>query len=117
MRNLISCGIALLMIATVSCTKDDDQVQPVTQTSSSVSERVTYTSHIEPMARKSCSASNCHNGVSANSIVAGRLSAAAHNGTLEAMIFSRSQESPCGKIDEQSIALLQAWVNDGAPVK
>lgn len=104
------------MIATASCSKDDDQVQPVSQ-SSSVSERVTYTTHIEPLARKTCSAANCHNGITSSTFTAGRMIASAHNGTIDALLLSNKGDSPCGKLDNESIGMLQAWVNAGAPLK
>jgi hypothetical protein len=117
MKNLLSCGVALMMIASASCSKDDDQSQSSGQSSVSVSGRVTYLSHIEPMARKACNASNCHNGIGENTISTGRLVAAAHNGLLDARVLSKSTESPCGIIDDESIAMLQAWVSAGTPMK
>jgi hypothetical protein len=119
MRNLTICGLALILMATVSCTKEDDNTSsaPSSQTTSARLQDVTFKSDVEPLMRKSCNAANCHNSLSQNSMDNGRLMAAVADGSFNKRIFVLGSSTPCGNIDADSRAILQAWVSNGASMK
>ncbi|MEP7262925.1 MAG: hypothetical protein ABI772_00430 [Bacteroidota bacterium] len=117
MKSLLNYGLAILVMAAVSCTKEDDQPQTATSTSSPTIQRVTYSVHVAPLVRKTCSASNCHNGISESNISSGSLVESVYNGTFEQRIFVLGNTTPCGSIDKQSLSMLHDWVNQGAQVE
>lgn len=119
MKSLLNFGLAVLVMAAVSCAKEDDQPQPVSSSSSSSAtlQRVTYSVNIAPLVRKSCSASNCHNGVSEGAISSGSLVESVYDGSFEQRIFVLGDATPCGHLDKQSLAMLHEWVKQGAPIE
>jgi hypothetical protein len=116
MKKLIYFGMVICMMATVSCTREDDQVQPSAQSVPESSDKVTFNSHISPLERKTCSASNCHNGFSGNALSAGRLIAAVHTGSLQNKMNTENK-SVCGPMSSETRAILLAWIEQGMPVE
>jgi hypothetical protein len=47
----------------------------------------------------------------------GRLMAAVADGSFNKRIFVLGSSTPCGNIDADSRAILQAWVSNGASMK
>jgi hypothetical protein len=116
MKKLIYFGMVICMMTAVSCTQEDDQVQPSAQSVPETLEKVTYNSHISPLERKTCSASNCHNGFSENALSAGRMMAAVHTGSLQSKMNPESK-SACGPMSSETREILLAWIESGMPVE
>jgi hypothetical protein len=117
MKSLLSFGMFIILVTAVSCSKEDDQqVQPVSQSSSNV-ERITYSTHVQPLLRKACSASNCHNGISENNLSAGMIVGSVNSGSFQQRVFNQATLTPCGILDERSKAMLQSWIDTGTPLE
>lgn len=117
MKSLITFGLVIILVTSVSCCKEDDQqAQPVSQSNTQM-ERITYSGHVEPLLRKSCAASNCHNGMSENNLSTGMLVAAVYSGSFQERVLDPSSSTPCGSLDNRSKVLLQSWINAGIPLE
>ena len=113
MKKITYTLMSLVILAAVSCSKEDDQMQPTSQSNAS-GQKVTYLSHIVPMERKACNASNCHNAVNQNALSTQIMVAAAKSGDLQMRLTGSSS---CGTMDPSAVNLLQAWINTGASLE
>ena len=113
MKKITYTLMSLVILAAVSCSKEDDQIQPSSQSNAS-GQKVTYLSHIVPIERKACNASNCHNAINQNALSTQIMVAAAKSGELQMRLTGNSS---CGTMDLSSVNLLQAWINTGATLE
>jgi hypothetical protein len=104
--------IVMVLSFTLSCSTADDS-SPASAVPQTVNrEQVSFHQQIDPMLRRSCSASNCH--TAATRLATGTTGfdpSLYSNSQLEARIFG---EGPCAVLDEPSRLLVQAWLADGS---
>lgn len=117
----LSLGIAG-MIAAIGCQKQNaEDLYTVPDPATCDTVNVSFSQVIKPIIDASCATSGCHLGASATgwdlSDYTGVFSANYHSVLMPAINHTGPSPMPKGgaKLDDCTIAKIQAWVNKGAP--
>ena len=113
MKKNLTYAIIVCLLALGSCSKEDDSItsSPV-QTESE--KPVLFSTHVEPMMRKACSAAHCHGTTARLPLNRTTLLPMIADGSFHQRIFVLGNATPCGDLDKTSLTLLRSWVSQGS---
>ena len=113
MKKIITYAIIIAFATLAGCSKEKDEsyVSPVQQTQTG---EVLYSRMIQPLLRKSCSASHCHNVHTRPGQTKDTFLPMIADGRFYQRVFVLGESTPCGNLDGASLAMLRTWMEQGS---